>query len=120
MFCEKPDSILIDETSIDLLPCKVVNDNLERHTRVVPLKTYRFLNSKRGLGCKYNQLQLTERFATYILTLTNQILEWPQSYRYIGAVEANVEDAGGFHVVDLNVRITGSCCLPLLRTHFTT
>ncbi|KAJ4099412.1 hypothetical protein NW760_014858 [Fusarium oxysporum] len=53
-------------------------------------------------------------------TLTNQISEWLQSYEYIGPAGADVlEDADGFHVVDLNVRTTGSCCLPLLRKHFT-
>ncbi|ENH72404.1 hypothetical protein FOC1_g10013060 [Fusarium oxysporum f. sp. cubense race 1] len=53
-------------------------------------------------------------------TLTNQISEWLQSYEYIGPAGADVlEDADGFHVVDLNVRTTGSCYLPLLRKHFT-
>ncbi|KAI3571787.1 hypothetical protein IWW34DRAFT_873905 [Fusarium oxysporum f. sp. albedinis] len=52
--------------------------------------------------------------------LLNQISDWLQSYGYIGPAGADVlEDADGFHVVDLNVRTTGSCCLPLLRTHFT-
>ncbi|KAF9776548.1 hypothetical protein IL306_005235 [Fusarium sp. DS 682] len=52
--------------------------------------------------------------------LKNQISEWLQSYGYIGPAGADVlEDEDGFHVVDLNVRTTGSCCLPLLRTHFT-
>ncbi|KAJ4261450.1 hypothetical protein NW762_006875 [Fusarium torreyae] len=54
-------------------------------------------------------------------TLLNQVSDWLQSYGYIGPAGADVlEDADGtFHVVDLNVRTTGSCCLPLLRTHFT-
>jgi hypothetical protein len=52
--------------------------------------------------------------------LMNRISDWLQSYGYIGPVGADIlEDAEGFHVVDLNVRTTGSCCLPLLRTHFT-
>jgi hypothetical protein len=50
----------------------------------------------------------------------NQISGWLQSYGYVGPAGADVlEDAEGFHVVDLNVRTTGSCCLPLMRTHFT-
>ncbi|QKD48033.2 uncharacterized protein FOBCDRAFT_235817 [Fusarium oxysporum Fo47] len=53
-------------------------------------------------------------------TLTNQISEWLQSYEYIGPAGADVlEDADCFHVVDLNVRTTDSCYLPLLRKHFT-
>ncbi|KAH7218145.1 hypothetical protein DER44DRAFT_835364 [Fusarium oxysporum] len=53
-------------------------------------------------------------------TLTNQIPEWLRSYEYIGPAGADaLEDADGFHVVDLNVRTTGSCCLRLLRKHFT-
>ncbi|TXC04513.1 hypothetical protein FocTR4_00001749 [Fusarium oxysporum f. sp. cubense] len=53
-------------------------------------------------------------------TLTNQISEWLRSYEYIGPAGADaLEDADGFHVVDLNVRTTGSCCLRLLRKHFT-
>jgi hypothetical protein len=52
--------------------------------------------------------------------LMNQISGWLQSYGYVGPAGADVlEDAEGFHVVDLNVRTTGSCCLPLMRTHFT-
>ncbi|SCO80186.1 uncharacterized protein FRV6_04399 [Fusarium oxysporum] len=62
------------------------------------------------------QSELRLRFET----LTNQISEWLQSYEYIGPAGADVlEDADGFHVVDLNVRTTGSCYLPLLRKHFT-
>ncbi|CZR35370.1 uncharacterized protein FPRO_00507 [Fusarium proliferatum ET1] len=56
VFCERPDSILIDETGVALLVCKVVNDDLERDPNVVPLKTYRFLDSKLVLGWKYNRL----------------------------------------------------------------
>jgi hypothetical protein len=52
--------------------------------------------------------------------LLNKISDWLQSYGYIGPAGADVlKNADGFHVVDLNVRTTGSCCLPLLRTHFT-
>ncbi|RBR23588.1 uncharacterized protein FIESC28_03601 [Fusarium coffeatum] len=52
--------------------------------------------------------------------LMDRISDWLQSYGYIGPAGADIlEDAKGFHVVDLNVRTTGSCCLPLLQTHFT-
>ncbi|KAG7421186.1 hypothetical protein DER46DRAFT_670014 [Fusarium sp. MPI-SDFR-AT-0072] len=50
VFCEGPDSIPINETGIDLLACKVVNDDLQRHNNVVPLETHWFLNSKRALA----------------------------------------------------------------------
>ncbi|KAJ3517427.1 hypothetical protein NM208_g14704 [Fusarium decemcellulare] len=54
-------------------------------------------------------------------SLINRISDWLQSYGYLGPAGADIlEDADGtFHVVDLNVRTTGSCALPLLRTHFT-
>ncbi|KAH7270535.1 uncharacterized protein BKA55DRAFT_551978 [Fusarium redolens] len=284
IFCEGPDSIPIKETGIDLLACKVINDDLERHNNVVPLETHWFLNSKRALAdsglptpkcvtitvkdfptnaqsccaicigsgldsfvisddCTgtrgtwlkeqsqriYGALKshplpfvlknqatfggagtfivkteeqrqkiiddLGKGFLSRLLssvnadnshlepatmllsdmiqnpigdygitffvnkkgrepvflgvskqmiqdgtawvgstidyrqqnelrlkfeTLTNQISEWLQSYGYVGPAGADVlEDADGFHVVDLNVRTTGSCCLPLLRKHFT-
>ena len=52
--------------------------------------------------------------------LMDRISDWLQSYSYIGPVGADIlEDAKGIRVVDLNVRTTGSCCLPLLQTHFT-
>ncbi|KAM5357144.1 hypothetical protein ACJZ2D_016566 [Fusarium nematophilum] len=53
-------------------------------------------------------------------TLMTHISEWLQSYGYIGPAGADILEGADktLHVVDLNVRTTGSCCLPLLRTHF--
>ncbi|KAJ4327952.1 hypothetical protein N0V84_001627 [Fusarium piperis] len=54
-------------------------------------------------------------------SLVAQISEWLQSYGYVGPAGADVLEKvdGTLYVVDLNVRTTGSCCMPLLRTHFT-
>ncbi|KAF4974732.1 hypothetical protein FZEAL_8402 [Fusarium zealandicum] len=54
-------------------------------------------------------------------SLMVKISDWLQSYGYIGPAGADIleDPKNTFHVVDLNVRTTGSCCLPLLRTHFT-
>ncbi|KAK0390539.1 hypothetical protein NLU13_0043 [Sarocladium strictum] len=69
--------------------------------------------------------------------LIKKIAEWLQGYGYVGpcgadiletaskADESNGADGTGeehwpnFHVVDLNVRTSGSLCLPLLGGHFT-
>ncbi|KAF4448863.1 solid-state culture specific ATP-grasp domain-containing protein [Fusarium austroafricanum] len=62
------------------------------------------------------QSELREKFDT----LLNRISDWLQSYGYIGPAGADIlEDTDGFHVVDLNIRTTGSLRLPLLQTHFT-
>ncbi|UPK99320.1 hypothetical protein LCI18_010255 [Fusarium solani-melongenae] len=63
------------------------------------------------------QNELRVKFSSLVV----QISEWLQSCGYLGPAGADVlEDADGtLYVVDLNVRTTGSCSLPLLRTHFT-
>lgn len=62
-----------------------------------------------------NELRL--KFSSLVV----QISEWLQSYGYVGPAGADVLEGadGSLYVVDLNVRTTGSCSLPLLRTHFT-
>ncbi|KAF4469385.1 solid-state culture specific ATP-grasp domain-containing [Fusarium albosuccineum] len=250
VFCDGPECIPIDETGIDCIACKVINDDLEKYNNGVPLETHWFLNSKRALAdsglptpkcvavtvdgfpadaqsccalCIGSGLQgfnqatfggagtfivrtederqniiddLGKGFLSRLLSavnaanshlepatmllsdlvqdpvgdygvtffvnekgrqplflgvskqmivddtawvgsiidykqqnelrlkfgsLINRISDWLQSYGYLGPAGADIlEDADGtFHVVDLNVRTTGSCALPLLRTHFT-
>ncbi|KAI9660385.1 MAG: hypothetical protein M1821_009735 [Bathelium mastoideum] len=69
------------------------------------------------------QDELEKKFASVI----GDIAKWLSSYGYYGPVGADVletaprngESKGKFDIVDLNVRTSGSMCLPLLRTHFT-
>jgi hypothetical protein len=64
--------------------------------------------------------------------LVERTAAWLREKGYVGPAGADVletaepvENGGGndelrrYHVVDLNVRTSGSLCLPLLRTHFT-
>lgn len=65
--------------------------------------------------------------------LVQRISEWLRGYGYVGPCGADVletapkanesngeaESWANFHIVDLNVRTSGSLCLPLLGGHFT-
>ncbi|RTE71967.1 hypothetical protein BHE90_013618 [Fusarium euwallaceae] len=63
------------------------------------------------------QNELRRKFSSLVV----QTSEWLQSHGYVGPAGADVlEDADGMlYIVDLNARTTGSCSLPLLKTHFT-
>lgn len=75
-----------------------------------------------------HQKELKERLEP----IMDQISRWLRDQGYVGPVGADVLETrhpanskeGGaatksdFHIVDLNVRISGSFCLPLMRTHF--
>ncbi|KAK2041765.1 hypothetical protein LZ31DRAFT_471851 [Colletotrichum somersetense] len=64
--------------------------------------------------------------------LVKKIAAWLRSHNYVGPAGADQtnghtngdhaepeEDLSHFHIVDLNIRTSGSLCLPLLRRHFT-
>lgn len=71
-----------------------------------------------GSTIDYNQQdKLRHKFGSII----NEVSEWLQGYHYIGPCGADILETndGKYYIVDLNVRTTGSCCLPLMRTHFT-
>ncbi|KAK3311554.1 uncharacterized protein B0T15DRAFT_387943 [Chaetomium strumarium] len=60
---------------------------------------------------------LRERFAP----LMARIARWVAKHGYVGPVGADVlesREGGQFFIVDLNVRVSGSVSLPLLRGHF--
>ena len=71
------------------------------------------------------QPTLQEKFTP----IMNEIAKWLHSYGYFGPVGADILETrptngetnpmANMHIVDLNVRTTGSMCLPLLKTHFT-
>jgi hypothetical protein len=70
-----------------------------------------------GSTIHYNrQSSLRERFAP----LMTRIAKWVAKQGYVGPVGADVLESreGGFFIVDLNVRVSGSVSLPLLRSHF--
>ncbi|KAF2236781.1 hypothetical protein EV356DRAFT_522160 [Viridothelium virens] len=70
---------------------------------------------------------LEKRFAP----IMNQIAQWLHSYDYYGPAGADILETAGkprngelnssnpeLHIVDLNVRTSGSMCLPLMKGHF--
>ncbi|KAJ0307892.1 hypothetical protein COL516b_003864 [Colletotrichum fioriniae] len=77
------------------------------------------------------QEQLEKKFGL----LVKRVATWLREYGYVGPAGIDVlettsstaacsktngaSDFSNFHIVDLNVRTSGSMCLPLLRTHFT-
>ncbi|KFA46857.1 hypothetical protein S40293_10954 [Stachybotrys chartarum IBT 40293] len=68
------------------------------------------------------QLELKKKFEP----LVKKIARWIQGHGYIGPAGADIletaassDDKDNFHIVDLNIRTSGSLCLPLLRGHFT-
>jgi hypothetical protein len=90
-------------------------------------------NNKAWIGSTINysrQQELEDKFGP----LVQSIASWLRRYGYIGPAGADVletrklisaetprpvEDGfSQFHIVDLNVRTSGSLCLPLLRGHF--
>ena len=85
--------------------------------------------TKAWIGSTINyphQPQLEEKFGPIMC----EIAAWLGRYGYIGPAGADILETERkpqngeprqteFHIVDLNVRISGSICLPLLRGHFT-
>lgn len=76
-------------------------------------------NGKSWIGSTIDyrkQSELWDKFHN----VASQTAEFLRSHGYIGPAGADIlETADGlFHVVDLNVRVTGSLCLPLLKGHF--
>ena len=82
-----------------------------------------------GSNISYNkQGNLKEKFSP----IMNDIGSWLHSHGYYGPAGADILETKpatqngdhasspnkNFHIVDLNVRTSGSLCLPLLRTHF--
>jgi hypothetical protein len=72
-----------------------------------------------------HQESLQERFSPIML----EIAAWLHKYGYFGPTGADIletapvdsestDSTASFHIVDLNVRTSGSICLPLLRGHF--
>lgn len=71
------------------------------------------------------QNQLEDRFSPIV----NQVATWLHSHGYVGPVGTDVlqtqssgdtlEQSLSFSIVDVNVRTSGSMCLPLLRKQFT-
>ncbi|KAH7313764.1 hypothetical protein B0I35DRAFT_410717 [Stachybotrys elegans] len=75
------------------------------------------------------QSELKSRFEPLI----KEISRWLQSYDYVGPAGADVletassgtrpsqgePDFSNYNIVDLNIRTSGSLCLPMLRSHFT-
>ncbi|UJO16895.1 hypothetical protein CLAFUW4_10158 [Fulvia fulva] len=53
--------------------------------------------------------------------IMKKIAAWLFEHRYIGPVGADIlqTQEGGYQIIDLNVRTSGSLCLPLMKTHFT-
>lgn len=53
--------------------------------------------------------------------ITDRIASWLHKQGYMGPAGADILEtrAGDFQIVDLNVRTSGSLCLPLMREHFT-
>ena len=53
--------------------------------------------------------------------LMNQTTDWLHAQGYFGPVGADILETpeGDLQIVDLNVRTSGSLCLPLMKTHFT-
>lgn len=51
----------------------------------------------------------------------HQTAKWLHQHGYFGPAGADILETqnGEFYIVDLNVRTSGSLCLPLLQTHFT-
>ena len=72
-----------------------------------------------------NQASMQQRFTPIMY----DIAKWLHSYGYYGPVGADIletclaseetDPRARMYIVDLNVRTTGSMCLPLLRTYFT-
>lgn len=59
----------------------------------------------------------------------HEIAAWLHKYGYFGPIGADIletapvdtestDSTANFYIVDLNVRMSGSICLPLLRSHF--
>lgn len=82
--------------------------------------------------CYSHQPELERKFGS----LVKKTSHWLQARGYVGPAGADVleteakmngntsripttDDFAHFHIVDLNVRTSGSLCLPLLRGHFT-
>lgn len=64
-----------------------------------------------------SQEQLREKLSSIMY----EVAAWLHSHRYIGPAGADIleSSSGEMSIVDLNVRTTGSLCLPLLCSHFT-
>ncbi|KAM0272196.1 hypothetical protein ACHAQH_008819 [Verticillium albo-atrum] len=75
------------------------------------------------------QEQLKKKFGK----LVKEVATWLRSHKYVGPAGADVletasasvmdegvdDDLSRYHIVDLNVRTSGSLALPLMKTHFT-
>lgn len=66
------------------------------------------------------QQQLEEKFGPIMA----QISTWLHEYEYIGPCGADImethsaDGSSNFNIIDLNVRTSGSMCLPMMRHHF--
>ena len=71
-----------------------------------------------GSNISFNhQAALQDKFGRLI----GKVAQWLHDQGYIGPAGVDILETknGDFQIVDMNVRTSGSLCLPLLRTHFT-
>ena len=71
-----------------------------------------------GSTITYSRQEILKQQLTPIM---EQMAGWLHEHDYIGPVGADILQTqnGEYQIIDLNVRTSGSMCLPLMKTHFT-